>query len=294
VDSDFKCARHDAGSKAASIRVPFEELNNYPDFDWVTVDRKDLSARVSSARVTLGKWLAVGATHVQDTENPLILMRSKLALETIMRRRKWCLADFYFRGITLDNFVHNGYSLNDLRTVSKDVRDRPLATLRKFGLTPDHLVENNDLFPIAALQFKPRDIASVQTGGGLGFNPKTKCVCSPASGAKWNLEELLYLGFVFDDLVSIGVNTQDRWETLGKLTKDQIERLGIQPGDIQGLAREFPDQIEDSSDDEEKRQVVEEDEEMLEEIKMSLPDATKIQRAANALYLQPRRRFVKE
>lgn len=291
VESDFQCARCRVGSKAASLRLPYTEVNNYPDFDWVTVDRKDLMARVTSARVALGKWLSIGATHVQDTENPLILMRTKMSLETIMRRRNWCLGDFYFRGVTLDNFVQNGYSLDDLQKVSQDVRERPLATLRRLGLTPDHLVEYNNLLPIEKLQFKPQDIASKMTGGGLGYNPKVKCICSAGSGAKWTVDELLHLGFVFDDLVSIGVNTRERWESLGKISRDQLKKLGARPQDIASLSHEFPSSSEEEEEEDPQPEPKEEVE--LEELNLALPDATKIQRAANALYLQPKRRFVK-
>lgn len=288
ADSDFQCARCNVSSKAASYKKPYEEVNNYPDFDWVTVDRKDLTARVTSARVLLGKWLAIGATHIQDTENPLILMKAKMDLELIMRRRKWCLGDFYFRGVTLDNFLTHGYQLSDLQRVSKDVRERPLATLRRFGLTPDHLVEFNHLLPIQQLQFKPQDIASRLTGGGLGYNPKAKAVCSGASGAVWNMEELIYLGFVFDDLVAIGVNTKERWDSLGKISKEDLKKLGARRQDILALAHEFPSSSEDEQQHEEEEEIE------LEEVEIPVMDATRVQKAANALYLQPRRRFVKE
>jgi hypothetical protein len=69
----------------------------------------------------------------------------------------------------------------------------------------------------------------------------------------------------------------------------------MRPGDIQGLAREFPEEEEEEEEEEADHvQESKEEEDMLEEINLSLPDATRIQRAANALYLQPRRRFVKE
>lgn len=99
--SDFKCARCDAGSKAASLKRPYEEVNNYPDFDWVTANGKDINARVASAQATIKKWLNLGATHVGQTENPLVFLRSKESLETLFKRRKWSLADLYFRGATL-------------------------------------------------------------------------------------------------------------------------------------------------------------------------------------------------
>lgn len=288
VDSDFSCARCQPVGKAASFKPAFEEPNNYPDIDWVTCNTRDVQTRVTQARVTLNKLLAIGASHTQETENPLTLLQRKISLETIMRRRNWSLADLYFRGITLDHLLQNGYSLDDLKNVSKDVRDRPLATLRRLGLTPDHLVEYK--IPV---MFQPKDVASKETGGGMGYNPKTKCICTAASGAIWNVDELIHLGFVFDDLVAIGVNTRERWSSLGKMSREQLTKLGARPVDISGLPHEFPEE-----DEEEPPVPMDEEEEEEEhlvpaEIELPVQQAVKIQKAANALYLQPKRRLLK-
>lgn len=190
--------------------------------------------------------------------------------------------------------MQNGYNLDDLRRVSKDVRERPLATLRRLGLTPDHLVEYNTLLPIEQLQFTPREIASKLTGGGLGYNPKARCVCSAASGAKWTLQELIHIGFVFDDLLNIGVDTRERWDSLGKKSVNDLKRLGVRQQDIDALPYETLASLSSDEEDERVMATAEEEEPELVELDIPVLEAEKVQKAANALYLQPKRRLVKE
>lgn len=281
VDSDFECARCVPTCKAALGKKPFEEPNPYPDFDWVLASNREYPEKI---KASLKQFWGIGASHSQETESPTALLQTRMSLETIMQRRGWCMADFYFRRATLDDFLRNGYSLADLQRVSRDVRDRPLATLRKLGLTPDHLVEyEEDVFSNKQLNFTPQEIASKLTGGGMGYNPKTKCITTAASGAIWTVKELIQLGFVFDDLVCIGVNTFERWQSLGNMSRKELAALGARPQDIASLPREFEEEPEEEGPVPMS----------VEEVAIPVQQASKLQKAANAIYMQPRRRFVK-
>jgi hypothetical protein len=176
----------------------------------------------------------------EDTENPKTWIAMKKSPEWIIKNKKVGLGHLFHAGVRLDDFLKNGYTLDDL-CVFQDIGhrgpQRGLLTLQRLGLNPDHLIEYNVQLPIGEMQERfqltPAKICSRAMNGGLGFHP-AEGLRTPRSD-HWYLEDVLYLGFTFQDLVACGLWSRDHLEKMGIPNAEQMKLLECTHADIDML-----------------------------------------------------------
>jgi hypothetical protein len=194
---------------------------------------------------------------IEDIDSPFVLLKQKTPLEWIIRNKKWGLSHMHAMGVRLEDFLANGYTIDDL-CIYKDIggasssaaRGRPLKALVRLGLSPDVLIDYQDKLPIEVMTERfgltPAYISSRAFNGGLGFHP-TQGLRTPHS-TEWSVDNLIYLGFKFDDLLRCGLNCKEQWDDLEVTTREQRAALGATKALISQLPSEAL--IEDDEEDE--------------------------------------------
>jgi hypothetical protein len=207
-DADPQCALHNPGSATAKLVVPLDEPR-YPGKDWVS------QGYVEPSKMHKMYKLAKRA------ESPYVLMEARVPIEDMIRRQGWGLGQLYNDwGVRLDDFLRCGYSIDQLQTY-EDMRKRPLDTLKALGLNADTLLDYADLMP--ADELRKRFGMTVQDIQALQFDPK-RGLCTPTS-SNWHLDNLIYLGYKWRDLVTLlGLRNPDHWDALAPTT-DHLKQL---------------------------------------------------------------------
>lgn len=208
-DNDPQCALHNPESAAAKLAVPLEEPR-YPGKDWVAQGYTE-----PSAIQKMHKW-------AKKPDSPYFLMEARVPIKDMIQQKKWGLGHLYGDwGVRLEDFLKCGYSLDDLNTF-EDVRKRPLQTLKTLGLNADVLLDYADLIPASTLREKYGMTAEDLTT--LRFDPK-KGLCTPKTD-NWSLDNLIYLGYKWNDLVTyLGLKNPNHWDEL-EPTLEHLEQLG--------------------------------------------------------------------
>jgi hypothetical protein len=202
---------HAPESAAAKLAVPLAEPR-YPGQDWVAQGYVE-----PSAAQKMSKWM-------EKSDTPHKLMKKGVPLEEMIRQNKWGLGQLYCDwGLRLEDFLKCGYSLDNLQAAYEDMRKRPLPTLKTLGLNADLLLDYADLLPADVLRerygMRPEDI-----GQSLRFDEK-RGLCTPKT-TDWNLDNLIYLGYKWNDLVTyLGLRNPEHWDDL-QPTTDHLKQLG--------------------------------------------------------------------
>jgi hypothetical protein len=236
-DTALECAQCVPESMAAQCKPALTEPP-WQGADWVTCDIAAASPLASNLWTRVKDATKRG--DAEDIETPLTLIAMKKPVEWIIRNKKLGLGHLFNAGVRLDDFLKNGYTLDDL-CVFQDIGhrgpQRGLLALQRLGLNPDHLIEYNVQLPIGEMQQRfeltPAKICSRAMNGGLGFHP-TDGLRTPRS-TQWYLEDVLYLGFSFQDLVACGLWSRDHFDKLGNPDRDQMKLLQCTPADIDML-----------------------------------------------------------
>jgi hypothetical protein len=235
-DGDLECAQCKPTSLAAQCRPELTEPA-WQGADWVTCDTgtNNIASKVWSRVKDVGK------RDAEDIETPLTLIQMKKPIEWIIRNKKLGLGHLFNAGVRLDDFLKNGYTLKDL-CIFQDIGhrgpQRGLLAMQRLGLNPDHLIEYNVQLPIAEMrecfELTPAKICNRAMGGGLGFH-STDGLRTPRS-TQWFLEDVLYLGFEFQDLVACGLWCRDHLDKMGHITRDHLKLLKCTQADIDLLS----------------------------------------------------------
>lgn len=209
-DTDPQCALHKPESAAAKLATPLVEPR-YPGQDWVAQGYVEPTFTQKTS-----KW-------AKKADTPHGLMQKGVPLEDMIRQKKWGLGHLYSDwGIRLEDFLKCGYSLDKLQ-VFEDVRDRPLDTLITLGLDADLLKEYPKLLPADVLRER-YGMTVEDIGPALRFDVK-RGLCTSKT-ANWSLDNLIYLGYTWNDLVTyLGLKNPDHWDDL-EPTTEHLKRLG--------------------------------------------------------------------
>lgn len=209
-----------------------------PGEDWVTTPPpapgvlRSMYARVADTLVT----------DDRDVNHPRRLLQQHKPLKWIIQEKKWGLSHLVAMGVTLQDFLDNNYSLDEL-CVFQDIGgpattpQRKQRALVRLGVDPDMLIDYQHLLPIETLRrdfaLTPACISAISFNGGLGFHP-IEGLRTPAS-AQWTLDNVIYLGYTYDDLLRCGLRYQEQWDEL-EPTQDHMTALHVTDDDIAALS----------------------------------------------------------
>jgi hypothetical protein len=247
TDKEMACAVCEPDSRSGQISAEMKTKIEEPDLgaeDWVLCPvqkRKGLMKNISKAM-----WNDE-SDDPEDIKDPfkLVTFGPKVCpVEWLISKKKLGLAHFHAAGVDLVHFLDAGYNIQDLMKF-KDIGlrgpKRGLRTLQTMGLNADLLIDYNDRLPIDVMREKfgltPEKIASREMNGGIGFHP-TQGLRTPGTDG-WNLDHVIMLGFKFNDLVKIGLQTLSQWEKLEPTTEQSI-LLGVKQSDLNRLQVNHP------------------------------------------------------
>lgn len=246
-DSDFECAKHVASASALANRPEMVERDEARDYIDHPLDHTKLNTLRTAAFKAISA-LSGSRRHVEDVDNPFYWLKQRTSLEWILRYKDGAGLQYMLsHGIQIDDFLNNGYTLDDL-LIYKDFHKSPNRArnaLYALGVTADHLREYKNALPMEKLaasdglfQLRPRDIANM----GVGFHP-TDGLRSPKT-ADWEIDDMIYLGFRYKDLLRCGMKWRDQWDELNPNEQD-MQALGATWEDIDALAIQEEDEQSD-------------------------------------------------
>jgi hypothetical protein len=210
-DLDPQCALHKPDSVAGKLATPLVEPR-YPGKDWVAGGYVEPTFAQKTS-----KW-------AKKADTPHVLMQQGVPLEDMIRQKKWGLGQLYCDwGIRLEDFLKCGYSLDKLQAAYEDMRKRPVETLKTLGINADLLLDYDDLIPMDVLRER-YGVTVEDIGDSLRFDDK-RGLSTPKT-ANWTLDNLIYLGYKWDDLITyLGLRNPDHWDDL-QPTTDHLKQLG--------------------------------------------------------------------
>ncbi len=183
---------------------------------------------------------------VDNTTNPEFLLRHHVPIRDIMEKRNMGLDHFLKAGVTMDDFLINSYTWDDL-LVFEDISGRrgssklPLQAIT-IGLqaNANHFQAYADAFPYEKVRahtgFQPYELGELF---GLYF-PEDGSPLQCEGNCDWRARECVEMGLTMDDLCVLGLQYVDQYDALmaGLNTKDAAvmqKKLGVKPEHLKAL-----------------------------------------------------------
>lgn len=145
------------------------------------------------------------------------ILDKQLPLDHLIVEHEYSLQRLLSEGITINDFINNGYSYNDLEFYPS-IRDRKLKTLIALKCNAEHF--KNGYIPIEGIT--SRDIIE---WFGLYFPPN----CGPLSteggqnNTIWKASDLVKLGFKMQDLFDAGLEYYEQYQDLDPTRQDEAK-----------------------------------------------------------------------
>jgi len=239
--------------------LPEHEPNTDDGVDYVlnppTITKTSM---LRSAATNILKVLS--RNNTVDTTNPFSLLSHgpyQMPIDSIIRDHNIGLQHMIKAGVTIDDFLANGYALKDMQ-MFKDLsgdrgEKRAQQALYALKMTADHLKSyGTSLLPVKTLRDElgvtPEIICSMY---GLECPAGGYVLASPAS-EDWTARDLVDLGFNIDDLMKYGkMHYLEQYVALAPTEQDEAD-LGVTMTHLKGLPsleeelrqKELEDQME--------------------------------------------------
>lgn len=206
VDPDFKQC---AGCRGIAPKASMEHPRVYNGRDYV--ENPVVESLFTSIRSKIKKQESI--------------LTQQLPLDHLNVQHGYHLQRLLSEGVTLDDFLANGYTYDDL-TIYPSIRDRKLQTLIALKCTADHFKKKQ--VPVDGIT--PRDIVE---SFGLYFPENCGALMSP-SNEYWSAAQLVDLGFKVDDLFGAGLEYIEQYNDL-EPTDAEESAMGITAADLDDL-----------------------------------------------------------
>lgn len=171
-----------------------------------------------------------------DTANPFFLLSQgpyQMPIKSIIREHHIGLQHMIKAGVTIDDFLNNGYSIDDMlafKDIGERGSQRAHQALWALQMTADHMRDYGDsLLSVNTLKEKLGVTPSIIcTVFGLEFPPGGHPLRSPFS-EDWTARDVVTLGLTMDDLLNhAGMEYQEQYFDLDPTTEDEVA-LKVQP-----------------------------------------------------------------
>jgi hypothetical protein len=162
-------------------------------------------------------------------KEPFIWLQEHKKLQWIMNEKGYGLQKLIQSGVSINDFLQNGYTWDDLK-IYKGIQERPIKALKALKCNAEHFRE----YPIKG-KFEI-DGRSLVEDFGLVFPPGGKpLVCAGGENKKpWIAKELAELGFKIKDLYGAGMEYVEQYAALYPTDDDEV-LLEVKDSDIDAL-----------------------------------------------------------
>jgi hypothetical protein len=159
------------------------------------------------------------------TGEPFVWFANKSkSVKWMICEKEWGLQRLLASGVTIDDFLKNGYGWEDLKHF-RDVRERPQMALRALGCNAEHFRDYAVLLPVAQMALTGRDMAEYFSFAFVDED-KPPMVVGGRNQITWKCCDILKLGMKFDDLIYAGISTTYQFDTL-ESTEEEEAKLEI-------------------------------------------------------------------
>lgn len=184
-------------------------------------------------------------------KEPFTFLSNKMPISHLVCEKKWGLHRMLASGVTIDDFLKNGYTWNDLKYF-KDMQKRPREALYALGCNMEHFRDYAHSLPAAEIGIKGSDYSE-----WFGFQFLDKKGPPTVAGGKntvtWKCDDLLALGITFEDLRYSGmthveqfahIEANDSQETQLGVTDENFKKL-IPPIGVPAALAQPPEEEEE-------------------------------------------------
>jgi len=162
-------------------------------------------------------------------KEPFIWLQDHKNLQWIMNEKGYGLQKLIQAGVSINDFLQNGYSWDDLK-IYKGIQERPIKALKALKCNAEHFRE----YPIKGkIEMDGRALVEEF---GLVFPPGGKpLTCVGGENKKpWIARELTELGFKIKDLYGAGMEYVEQYAALYPTDEDEV-LLEVKDSDIDAL-----------------------------------------------------------
>lgn len=162
-------------------------------------------------------------------KEPFIWLQDHKNLQWIMNEKGYGLQKLIQAGVSINDFLQNGYTWDDLK-IYKGIQERPVKALKALKCNAEHFRE----YPIKGkFEMDGRDLVE---SFGLVFPPGGKpLTCVGGENKKpWIARELTELGFKIKDLYGAGMEYIEQYAALYPTDEDEM-KLEVKDEDINVL-----------------------------------------------------------
>ena len=160
------------------------------------------------------------------------LFEQNVSIESFILGDKLYLQEMLHLGVTIDTFLKNGYTCDDLLKfqdlASKDQRVNALFALQ---CNADHFRAYPGQLPVAKLGITPQNLIN---DFGLSFEENWGPLCVGEGAREWTMADLYKLGFTADDVYAAGLHTLKQFNALAP-TEELTAKMGFTQHDIDML-----------------------------------------------------------
>lgn len=189
--------------------------------DWVLAPGNPVpnGGTASALSAIASRFKLVAATPIEASQNPYELLNHQVPIAVIIKRNGLGLQHFCRSGVTMSEFLQNGYTLQDLcefRDVSgQKGKQRALQALA-IGLraSANHFRDYPDAFPLDGVRkLTGMDNNAMCEYFGLSYaNHQTPLQCD--GDYNWRVADVLKLGLTIDNLCDFGLQTTAQYDAL--------------------------------------------------------------------------------
>ncbi len=230
-----------AAASAAAVRMAVHGTAEPRTTDGVNYILNPGRKQAPSTMLKVAAWVPGLATRVaetiENTRNPEFLLRHRVPILDIMRNNHFGLEHFLKAGVTMQDFLTNCYTWDDL-LLFEDISGRKGAKLPlkaiTFGLqaNANHFRTYADAFPYqrvrAHTQFAPHELGELF---GLFF-PEDGAPLQCEGNMDWNARDCVELGLTMDDLRAMGLEYAEQYDMLldgltARDAREATQALGV-------------------------------------------------------------------
>ncbi len=228
IDVD-KCVNCLAGKPVVETVAVISEPHTEDGIDYVSkpgTKGKSVLSKIASIIPGVRK-----AAPAQPVWTPEQLLKKRVPIDVIMTKHGYGLDHMLRDGITIDDFIINGYKWSDLTKfeyISKEGQFKALKTfVDGLKLNANHLKNHPNVFPIE--QFKEvTGISNAQYRSLLGMKIPRNNPLQCDNDISWNAKDCVRLGIEMSDLIDWGMYCSAQFNDLmDGLTKNEQEQAMV-------------------------------------------------------------------
>ena len=218
-----------------------------PDHEPTTRDGRDYIGQPLEQGVFAKLRRKIPAVFSRDqtkttSNDPFLLLRLgpiEAPVDWMMREKNIGLQHMLSHGVTIDDFVNNGYDWDQLKLyqdLSNKGKDRRILTLQALKVTPEHFRAYPTALPVVDMELTGADLKNYF---GLEFPQDGPMLTSPTAD-DWRASDVIRMGLRMDDLLEMGMCYLEHYMNLEPSAEEE-KALGANIVQIKALKKNSDD-----------------------------------------------------